>query len=74
MPTKHDAPMTLAEAQALADSIGYDPQWTNEELFAACAHLSAEERRRMGSALKAVGFAMLQEADMLEAEGRARDR
>lgn len=71
---KHDTPMTLDEAKALAASIGYDPEWTNDELFAACAHLAREERVRMGAALKIVGAAMLLEADMLEAEGRMLDQ
>lgn len=63
--------MTLAEAKALAATIDYDPNWTNEELFAACARLTPDERRRMGVALRIVGTAMLQEAAELEAEGRS---
>lgn len=70
--TVHSAiEMSLAEAKALAATIDYDPNWTNEELFAACVRLTPDERRRMGVALRIVGTAMLQEAAELEAEGRS---
>jgi len=70
--TVHSAiEMSLADAQALAQTIGYDPNWSTAELLAACGHMSPAEKSRMGLALRTIATAQRQEAAELEAEGRS---
>lgn len=62
--------MSLADAQALAETIAYDPNWSTAELLAACDHMSPAQKSRMGLALRTIATAQRQEAAELEAEGR----
>lgn len=70
--TVHSAiEMSLADAQALVATIGYDPNWSTAELLGACEHMSPAQKSRMGLALRTIATAERQEAAEIEAEGRS---
>ncbi|MFC3786699.1 hypothetical protein GGR90_002753 [Sphingopyxis italica] len=62
-------PMTLAEAQAVLDRVGYQTEWTVAELIAARREMPPEDANQMVAALRIVATAELHEAGSLEAEG-----
>jgi hypothetical protein len=61
--------MPLAEAKQVLASIGYRPDWTNEQLLAATPY---DMRQRVQTALRVMASAYLAEARELEAEMRRR--
>lgn len=60
----------VVAARTVLASIGYDPNWTNDQLIAACAGLTTEKRAEVQNALRVGAAAYFQESDLLEIEGR----